>query len=177
MNTYIVLLRGINVSGKNLIKMFDLKLLLLNNGFQEAVTYIQSGNVILKSEASSIQTQKTIQELLTAHFALSIPVFVLTIDEIKAALANNPFTNESPANRVFITFMNEAPNKALVNALSIVDFGKDRFHIQQRVLYFYLPEGMAKSKMTNTFFEKKLKIVATGRNLNTIQKIIELIKE
>lgn len=177
MNTYVVLLRGINVSGKNLMKMTDLKQLLLINGFCDVVTYIQSGNIVLKSMLSAQQIERTIHELIATHFQLSIAVFVLTVNDIKTALTNNPFANETPTNRVFITFINQVPAKELVDALTTVDFGQDQFHIQQNVLYFYLPEGMAKSKMTNNFFEKKLKVTATGRNLNTIQKIIELSNE
>ncbi|HUH25635.1 MAG TPA: DUF1697 domain-containing protein, partial [Flavobacterium sp.] len=98
MNTYVVLLRGINVSGKNLMKMTDLKQLLLINGFCDVVTYIQSGNIVLKSMLSAQQIERTIHELIATHFQLSIAVFVLTVNDIKTALTNNPFANETPTN-------------------------------------------------------------------------------
>lgn len=97
--------------------------------------------------------------------------------EIETALQNNPFTQNIEPNKLFFTFLNEEPAKELLANLSAVDFGKDQFKVIDKVLYFYLPEGMSNSKLNNNFFEKKLKETATGRNLNTIHKLIDLAKK
>lgn len=176
MITYVVFLRGINVSGKNIIKMSDLKECLSAIDFMSVQTYIQSGNIILKSRLDKEKVQNEIANLIEKHFSLKIPVFVFTIDEIENSLKNNPFSDDLPGNKVFFTFLNQIPKRDLISLLSEIDFGNEEFKIIENVLYFYLPEGMAKSKMNNNFFEKKLDVIATGRNVNTVSKMIELSK-
>ncbi len=173
MKTYIVFLRGINVSGKNIIKMIDLKHE-LNKVFTDVVTYIQSGNIVLKSNLEKKEVEIRTAQIISDAFGLTIPVFCLDLPQVQSALENNPFTADAPPNKVFITFLNEQPKTELLTELERVDFGKDVFKIIKGVLYFYLPNGMADSKLSNTFFEKKLKIVSTGRNLNTINKVISI---
>lgn len=173
---YVVFLRGINVSGKNTIKMAELKKVLEGNSFENVVTYIQSGNVLVKSHLEKKAVLKKIQELIYEHFGFNIHVFVFTLDEVENALRNNPFPNDAEPNKVYITFLDRIPDVALVNNLKAIDFGKDVFKIIDDILYFHLPSGMANSKLTNNFFEKKWKVTATGRNLNTIHKIIDLAK-
>lgn len=176
MNTYIVLLRGINVSGKNIIKMAVLKEILTGEGFGNVVTYIQSGNIVLESGKERDEVGQKIRKLISDHFGWDIRVFVLTLQQVQEALYNNPFPETAEPNRVFITFLDNEPDAAALELLSGTDFGSDDFKITEGVLYFHLPNGMAQSKMTNNFFEKKLKVTATGRNLNTVRKMIELAK-
>lgn len=175
MQTYIVFLRGINVSGKNIIKMADLKKLLSDNNFENVQTYIQSGNIVLNTLLKYDEVAKKIQQLIEKEFHLNIAVFVLTVDEVMEALHLMPYPIDAPANKVFITFLNDTVNEEAYKTLKNIDFGADTFEIKNNILYFYLPEGMSTSKLTNTFFEKKLKVTATGRNLNTIRKILALV--
>lgn len=176
MKTYIVLLRGVNVSGKNIIKMADLKTVLNDNGFKNVSTYIQSGNIILSSDLQKDDVKSKVQQLINAHFQLQIAVFCFDLKEMETALQNNPFTDNIEPNKLFFTFLNEEPSADLLADLSAIDFAKDQFKVIDKVLYFYLPEGMSNSKLNNNFFEKKLKVTATGRNLNTIHKLIDLAK-
>ena len=176
MKTYIVLLRGVNVSGKNIIKMADLKTVLNDNGFKNVSTYIQSGNIVLSSDLQKDEITSKVQRLIYDHFQLQIAVFCLDLKEIEIALQNNPFTDNIEPNKLFFTFLNEEPVADLLADLSAIDFAKDQFKVIDKVLYFYLPEGMSNSKLNNNFFEKKLKVTATGRNLNTIHKLIDLAK-
>lgn len=174
MKTYIIFLRGVNVSGKNLIKMADLKEYLTLNGFANVSTYIQSGNIVVQSALDKTGIEKHIREIILKYFELSISVFVLSVDEVEQSLKNNPFVTDVEPNKVFFTFLNVVPDEVLVDKLSVIDFGREKFKIIDKVLYFYVPEGMGKSKMNNNFFEKKLKVIATGRNLNTMRKMLEL---
>ncbi|HLW61794.1 MAG TPA: DUF1697 domain-containing protein [Flavobacterium sp.] len=177
METYIVFLRGVNVSGKNLIKMADLKQYLSSGGFEKAATYIQSGNIVVQSNLKKTEAEKNIRAIILKHFEFSIPVFVLTVDEVVQALKNNPFPKDAEPNKVFFTFLEAVPDATLINKLSEIDFGTEVFKIIDKLLYFYVPEGMGKSKMNNNFFEKKLKVTATGRNLNTVRKMLELTQK
>lgn len=173
---HIILLRGINVSGKNSIKMQDLRLLLTNAGFEEVISYIQSGNIILSSPLAKNEVKSTIHHLIQEKLGLDIEVFVITAEELHQALLNNPFQMEHEPNKLFITFLSAQPSTDLVNKLQAKNHGQEEFQLINNVLYFYLPEGMAKSKMNNNYFEKSLKVKATGRNLNTVQKLISLIQ-
>lgn len=176
MKTYIVLLRGINVSGKNIIKMATLKDVLIENGFKNVTTYIQSGNIILSSDLEKDVIATKVQQLIYNHFQLQIAVFCLNLQEMETALQNNPFTDNIESNKLFFTFLNEEPAVDLLADLEKIDFATDQFKVIDKVLYFYLPNGMSNSKLNNNFFEKKLKVTATGRNLNTLHKLIDLAK-
>lgn len=91
---------------------------------------------------------------------------------METALKNNPFTDNIEPNKLFFTFLNEDPAADLEK----IDFANDQFKVIDKVLYFYLPNGMSNSKLNNNFFEKKLNVISTGRNLNTIHKLIDLAK-
>ena len=176
MKTYVVLLRGVNVSGKNIIKMAVLKEILIDNNFKNATTYIQSGNIILSSDLSKEAVSNKIQQLIIDHFQLQIAVFCLDLNEMETALQNNPFIENIEPNKLFFTFLNEEPAADFLADLEKIDYATDQFKVIDKVLYFYLPNGMSNSKLSNNFFEKKLKVTATGRNLNTIHKLIDLAK-
>src|SRR5690606_29339973 len=109
---------GVNVSGKNRIKMADLKQYLSSSGFEKAVTYIQSGNIVVQSDLEKNEAEKKIREIILKHFELSIPVFVLTIDEVVQALKNNPFPADAEPNKIFFTFLDAVPDAILINKLS-----------------------------------------------------------
>ncbi|QBR13127.1 DUF1697 domain-containing protein [Sphingobacterium sp. CZ-2] len=177
MNSFIIFLRAVNVSGKNLIKMADLKALLVKEGYQDVKTYIQSGNVFLKSNLSAKELKTNFNQLLKKHFQLEISCFVLTIDQVKKALANNPIKREMEGNKLFFTFLDDTPKKENIDALEALDISPEEYHLNEDLLYFYLPNGMSNSKLNNNFFEKKLKVNATGRNLNTINKMLQLANE
>lgn len=173
---HIIFLRGINVSGKNSIKMQDLRSLLTDAGFEEVMSYIQSGNIILSSPLPKKEVKSAIHQLIQEKLGLDIEVFVVTGEELNQALLNNPFQTGHEPNRLFITFLSDQPSTDLINKLQEKDHGQEEFQLVNNMLYFFLPEGMAKSKMNNNYFEKALKVKATGRNLNTVQKLISLIR-
>lgn len=176
MNIFIVLLRAVNVSGSNIIKMADLRSGLGAAGFEDVRTYIQSGNIVLRSSAKKQAVKEKVRALIADQFGLDIEVFVLELEELEAALQHAPFSDEYAPARVFITLLSAVPDAGLLDQLYSVDHGAETFCVKDKVLYFYPPEGMAKSKMNNNYFEKKLKVRATGRNLNTVRKMIELAR-
>jgi uncharacterized protein (DUF1697 family) len=177
MNKYIIFLRAVNVSGKNIIKMAELKEKLISAGFQQVRTYIQSGNICLVSKSNVEQVLNQVKSLIKKEFGHDIDVFVLTENEIQEALDINPFSKELPPNKVFVTFMDRNPEKILIEDFKSLKLQPEEFHVTEKLFYFYLPDGMANSKLNNNFIEKKLKVKSTGRNLNTINKILNLIKQ
>lgn len=155
--------------------MADLKQQLAIAGFGAVRTYIQSGNILLESDIKKEILREKIHQLILNHFGLDIEIFVMTRETVKKALDESPFPPEAAPNRVFITFLSEPPATEKVIQLSQLDLGEEQYILNGKILYFHLPDGMANSKMSNVFFEQKLKVKSTGRNLNTIQKLLALV--
>lgn len=176
LSTYVVLLRAVNVSGKNILKMADLRQELVDAGFQHVRTYIQSGNILLASADTADSVQQQVQQLILDKFSLTVHTFVVDAPLIEKALASIPIKGELAPNSLFITLLDKTPKKTLVDALQGTDHGTETFALVDNILYFYLPDGAAKAKMSNNYFEKKLQVVGTGRNLNTYQKLLELTR-
>lgn len=172
--TYIVLLRAVNVSGKNMIKMAELRRELNMAGFSNLMTYIQSGNILLTSPDSAATVQHQVMALIQEKFSLTVYVFVLDKALIVKAIDNIPFKFDLAPNHLFITILNKTPDPALLDKVKAIDHADETFDLLDNILYYYLPNGAARAKMSNNYFEKKLQVIATGRNLNTYQKLLEL---
>ena len=176
METYIAILRGINV-GKKQVVMADLKRLLETAGLSDVQTYIQSGNVVFRHEKQDEKTMaRRLETLLTANYGFDVPVLVRSAREWDETLAANPFLqreNTAP-DKLHVTFLADAPEPALLEKLETVDFKPDEFAVVGRDVYLYCPDGYGRTKLSNTFFEKKLKVSATTRNWATVNKLGEL---
>lgn len=170
MKTYIVLLRGINVSGKNKLPMAELRELLNDLGFQNVQTYIQSGNIVLESDSSKTQVSKKIKQCIKSNYDYDVPVLVKTNDEWQKAIANNPFKSVEEKQQYF-TFLSNIPKEKTI----VIDAKQDEFEIIEDVVYVNAVGGYGKTKLNNNFFEQKLKVSATTRNLKTSIKLLELI--
>lgn len=170
MKKYIVILRGINVSGKNKLPMADLRDMLNELGFQNVQTYIQSGNIILDSEETKEIVCKKIKEAIANTFGYTVPVLARTLEEWKKVLENYPFSQENEKIVAF-TFLDKVVEETAIEVKGIND---DRYKIVDDVMYLYCPSGFGKTKLTNNIIEKKLKVTATTRNLKTTQKLLEL---
>lgn len=178
MNTYTAILRGINVSGKNKIKMAALKEALESAGFKSVQTYIQSGNIIFQEqEVSAIQLAKKISLIIKKEWDFDVPTLVLTQEELTSAKENNPFWRENPdidTSKLYVTFMENVPNDDLIEAIALPPNCNDFFTIKGKHIFVFCPTGYGRTKLTNNFFERKLKQVCTTRNWKTINKLIEL---
>ena len=178
MTTYISILRGINVGGQKKIRMEDLKALYEWLGFRDVTNYIQSGNVIfttslnIKIPALSEKIERAIEKKY--HFL--VPVIIRTADEMYQILSSNPFLNEKGINRekLHVTFLEELPQSTNVIVIKEGDFSPDMFRIIGKEVYLYCPGGYGNTKLSNTFFEKKLHMKATTRNWKTVGKLAEL---
>lgn len=177
MNRFVVFLRAVNVSGKNLIKMADLKNILGKHGFQNVQTYIQSGNILLNCDLDKEQVRQKLEDLIQTHFQLAVTAFAYDEAELQKAYDSNPFSADLPGNRVFITFLSEEPQQELRDSLEPQAYLPEEFLIQGRHSYFHLPNGAAQAKLSNAFFEKKLQVKATGRNVNTVRQLLNLLQQ
>ncbi|AWL79538.1 DUF1697 domain-containing protein [Capnocytophaga canimorsus] len=178
MNTYIVLLRGVMPTGKNKIpSMTFLKEILEKGGFVNVKTYIQSGNIVLQTELSPVEVSGKVHQLIKENIGAELPVMVKTAEEIKQVLSENPFTENHDIKRVFFTLFNDELSQSLANELKTQDFGEEKFDFTPQAMYMYLPKDASRSKLSNNFLEKKLNIIATTRNFNTLNKLMGMATE
>ncbi len=178
METYISILRGINVGGKNKIKMPDLKEMYEELKFKDIVTYIQSGNIIFNSNqnVSNQNLAKKIEKGISEKFKLAVPVIIRTINEMESILKINPFLKMPGIDieKLHVTFLEEIPEQLKLKEVAKYDYSPDKFIIINKEVYVYCPDGYGMTKLSNNFFENKLKTGATTRNWRTVNKLVEL---
>lgn len=182
MPVYLALLRGINVSGKKIIKMEDLRKLMTGANFENVKTYIQSGNVIFESqEKSKSILAGVIERLIEQQYGFDVSIFVIDTEAIVKAIDNNPFVKdrieeEAGFKKVYITFLSEKPSIENFEKLKQAPIGNDLIEIIDDILYFKLESKASDSKLSNNLIENKLKVRATTRNWNTTLKLLSLMK-
>lgn len=178
MNTYVAVLRGINVSGQRIIAMKDLKALFQKAGYDNVMTYIQSGNVVFESTETSIKKlEKNISELIQNHYNFSVPVLVLSREEMIEIITKNPYIDrEKDTNKLHVTLLEKIPEEKALATTRDEKYQSDEFTIMGTSVYLYCPDGYGMTKFSTTFFEKKLGVEATTRNWKTILKLLELMK-
>ncbi|WMN12049.1 DUF1697 domain-containing protein [Marivirga salinae] len=179
MKTKIAILRGINVGGKRKILMADLKMLMQDLGYLNIQTYIQSGNLIFEidDKHQNKGIAEGIETAILGKFDFEVPVIVLSAEEIENAVTKNPFYKaDADINKLHLTFLNELPDKDNLALVESFDYSPDQFKIIGKNAFIYCEGSYHKSKLTNDFFEKKLKVKATTRNWKTVLKLWELSK-
>ncbi len=182
MPAYLALFRGINVSGKKIIKMEDLRKLMEAVEHDNVKTYIQSGNVVFTAAEKSKEKLSTdIEKLIADHYGFDVTVFVIDKHDLEKAIDNNPFAEgripeEPGTKKIYVTFLSEIPSAETVEKLREAPMGEDLITLHEDILYFKLAIGAADSKLSNNLIESKLKLKATTRNWNTTLKLLELIE-
>ncbi len=174
----LALLRGINVGGKNKLAMKDLTRLFAEAGCSDVCTYIQSGNVMFNAPRA---VMPKISDLITKSIEKSIgcriPVVLRTVEELGEAIRNNPFIAAGvPEKMLHVYFLAKLPEAADVAALDANRSLPDTFTVRGREVYVQLPNGMARTKLTNAYFDSRLSTVSTARNWSTVIQLYELMK-
>jgi len=180
MNRRIAILRGINVGGKRKILMADLKLMFEKMAFSNVSTYIQSGNVFFNTnkEIDCLKLEQKIEKAINEKFGFEVPVIVRTPNEILEAIKNNPFyKNDNEIRHLHLTFLNAKPTEENRKKTEAYNFEPDKFAISGKCVFVCCEGKYHKSKLTNNFFENKLKVNATTRNWKTVLKLLELSNE
>jgi len=173
----IVLLRGINVSGKNNLKMIELKNALENASFEKVQTYIQSGNVVLNSkEKQNALIESKIEALIYNTFSLHVPTLVYDAAHFELLVNKSPFLKKPDFNNAFqhYTFLGEGHTETVFFEKKIQE--AEEIALSADVVYLYLPNGYGQTKLTNAWIEQQLKRKASTRNYNTCLKLIEMSK-
>lgn len=177
MNKFIILLRGINVSGQKKIIMSDLRKMLESLKFQEVETYIQSGNIVLKSnEDDNDKIADKVKKGIVDTFGFDVPVLVKSYEELKSIFDNNPFTDPADieSKKVYFALLRETPQPEVIEEFRKNDFVNDRFVATDTCVYLNYLNGAGKAKLSNNLIERKLKVSATSRNYRTMVKLLEM---
>lgn len=177
MPTYLALLRAVNVSGKNLLPMKDLRARMESAGYENVRTYIQSGNVIFAHPSEDETELRTaLAELIAAKFGVKSPVVLRSRDELAESIANCPFTVK-PADEkwLHIMFLGDLPNNEQLAALDPDRSPQDKWHVRGRDIYVQYANGVHGTKLSNTYFDSKLRTVSTGRNWRTINTLLKML--
>jgi uncharacterized protein (DUF1697 family) len=178
MHTYISILRGINVSGQKMIKMDALRILYENLNFANVQTYIQSGNVIFQDRGTDTSIlEGKIAGMIREKFSYDVPVMVIRLVDFETVYLNNPFLiiGGKDIGFLHVTFLGQVPDQTGIANLN-GDFGRDEFAIQDKVVYLYCPDGYGRTKLSNSFFESRLKVTATTRNWKTVAQLTQMAR-
>jgi len=179
MKTHLALLRGINVSGHNMIKMDALKTVLENAGFQNVRTYIQSGNVFVDSEEEhGASVGFKIKQEIFKELGLEVPVVVISKDDLEACLKNNSYLKEKDCDtkKLYVAFISKELSSGALNDLRISQFKPDEAAIDKSRIYIKYAVGAGKTRLDQKYIEKKLNVVATIRNWNTVSTLLEMFE-
>lgn len=173
---YFALLRGINVSGHNMIKMAELKRMFEEMGFGKVKTYINSGNVLFESEDSEESLQPRIEQEILNTFGLTISVILRTSSEWERIMATCPFSMEAltEGQSIHLTLLRSTPTQEIIGATPAVDQRNDEYLVDGREIYFLYRQSILNSNLPKKF----LKLVPqTARNWKTIMKLAVMAKE
>lgn len=175
-DVHIALLRGINVGGKNRLPMKDLSAMFVEAGCDGVRTYIQSGNVLFRPDGTSVDDiASVISASIRDRFGYEIPVVTRSAAELEAIAQANPFVAAgAETDKLHAVFLANAPDAEHVKALDPDRSPPDEFMVRGREIYLHCPNGMARSKLTNAWFDSQLSTVSTMRNWKTVRKLIEL---
>ncbi len=141
------------------------------------ITYIQSGNVIFQSGREAIELEELLENRLAQHFGFAISVLIRSIEDWEKIVAEQPFgEKETFTKNLYYTFLKSPATAENLNLLASTNYPPDRFTIKGQEIYLYC-ESYGKTKLSNPFFETKLKVKATTRNYNTLLKLLELAEQ
>jgi uncharacterized protein (DUF1697 family) len=176
--TYVALLRGINLGAKNQVSMKDLAEIFVAAGCGAVRTYIRSGNVIFSAApALSARLPSLISAKIAKRFGCKIPVVLRTAEQLAKIIRSNPFLKAGVAEeQLHVLFLADIPASRSVEALDPDRSPPDTFQVCGQQVYLRLPQGVARTKLTNQYFDSKLATTSTGRNWRTVKQLFELMK-
>ena len=177
---HLALLRGINVSGHNMIKMDALKTSLESIGFTNVVTYIQSGNVFVETDdESAFGVGFKIKQEIFKTFGHDVPTIVIGKNDLELCFKNNPFLKEKEVDtkKLYVAFISKELQSTAINDLKISQFKPDEAVIDGNRIFIKYDVGAGKTRLDQKYIEKKLNVTATMRNWNTVTKLLEMYND
>ncbi len=172
----VALLRGINVGGRNSMPMKDLVAMFADAGCRDVRSYIQSGNVVFRaSPALAVRIPAVLGKAISTRFGLQVPIVVRRAGELRQIARQNPFLRAGADPKVLhVAFLADEPDAARVAALDPNRSPPDEFAVRGSEIYLHCPNGFARTKLTNDYFDSKLATTSTVRNWRTVLTLLAL---
>jgi uncharacterized protein (DUF1697 family) len=174
-NTLVALLRGINVGGRNTVPMAELRELLSSLGYDDVVTYIQSGNVVFRAGGSADHVGAEVERAIAGAFDTTPSVLIRTPKELQQIVAQNPYlARGADMSKLHVVFLDHAPVKSATATLDPDRSPPDELTVKGREIFLHVPNGAGRTKLTLDYLERVLGVRGTQRNWKTLLKLIEL---
>jgi uncharacterized protein (DUF1697 family) len=175
MTQWVLLLRGINVGGRKIVPMIELRALLKDLGLNNVRTYIQSGNGVFESDLDAPTLSENIEAAMEAKFGFRPKAMVIGADDFMSAIDNCPYPmTNADSKTLHFFFIGTKPQAPDMEALTEIALPSEAFTLTDTVFYLHAPEGIGRSKLASTA-EKKLGVATTARNLRTVKKIADMV--
>ncbi len=177
MSVVIAMLRGVNVGGRNLIKMETLRALCASLKCSDVVTHLQSGNVVFSTRTKDLEALRLrMQKEMAATFGFDVRTVFRTVDDLRRVVEINPFPGRvvAEASKVLVTFLYDDPGEAGRKAFRAMTIEPEEVRDEGRELYIYYPAGQGLSRLRMGPIEKALGTSGTSRNWNTVLKLLEI---
>ncbi len=174
---YLALMRGVNVGGKNKLPMKDLLEVFAESGCENVKNYIQSGNVLFDAVPSvTAELPHRVAARIEERFGFRAPVVLRTAKEVATVIAGNPFLDAAVAeDELHVYFLGDLPDPTRAGQLDPDRSPPDQFMVRGREIYLRLPNGMARTRLTNAYFDSKLATTSTARNWRTVTRLFQLM--
>ncbi len=172
----IALLRGINVGGRNRLPMKELAAMFVDAGCIDVRTYIQSGNVLFRNGPAPVEEiPSLISAAISNRFGFQVPVMTRTARELAGIVRANPFVKaDADTTGLHVVFLADQPAADELDSLDPNRSPGDEFVASGREVYLHCPEGFARTRLTNSYFDSRLSTTTTTRNWRTVLKLLEL---
>ncbi|MDP9495149.1 MAG: DUF1697 domain-containing protein [Actinomycetota bacterium] len=178
MTRAVALIRGVNVGGRSMLPMAELRAALSKRGFGDAQTYLQSGNVVLEPGTVRLpDLAAALEAAIAEDFGLEVRVMTRTRKELVAVAGAHPFRGDHfDPSLLHVVFLEKAPAAAKLAVLDPDRSPPDRFEVHGREIYLSYPNGQGRSKLNLDYFERVLGTAGTARNWNTVTKLLEMVR-
>ena len=171
--TYVALLRGINVGGKTKVAMAALRDTCVSVGCEDVVTYIQSGNVVLRSKLSADKLRAALEAAIAAEFGFNPAVMIRTAKEMAAVVTRNPYA-DADESHIHVGFLHHPPGASTKKCLAAIDCSPEELTVVGRDVYLHLPAGMGRAALPVQMERCLRPTPITVRNWRTVTKLVEL---
>lgn len=178
--TYIALLRGINVGGRNRLAMADLRDVLADLGHADVRTYVQSGNAVFTSRrADPDAIEEELTQRLSTDAGVSPTVMVRSADELAAIVEDNPYARQGSdqPTTVHVGFLSAEPAEPFLFAIDTDEYAPEQLSVGDRVVYLHLPGGLGRSRLAIELERRRGDVEMTVRNWRTVTKLLEMAQE
>ncbi len=174
---YVALLRGINLGGNNRLAMKELVEMFVEAGCNDVSTYIQSGNVLFTAPGPLVKgLPELVAKEIAARYGYRVPVIVRSAEQLAQTIRDNPFLQAGESEKTLhVYFLAHLPTVSAVQKLDPNRSPPDSFRVVHQEIYVHLPNSMARTKLTNAYFDSKLSTTSTARTWGTVCKLFAMM--